>query len=152
MRVFSGRKEFDRAFPRPIVTVGNFDGLHQGHRAILDTVVRRAHDLAGQAVVYTFEPHPRKVLHPDRPLGLLTTPDQKRELLADVGVDGLIIEPFDRLILLTRYADYAAWANSRYWRPDPDPNASDALEKFRERRRITVDTVVYTTRLCVAPS
>jgi len=59
---------------------------------------------------------------------------------------------FDRLILLTRYADYAAWENSRFWRPEPDPNASDALEKFRERRQITVDTVVYTTRLGAAAS
>lgn len=56
---------------------------------------------------------------------------------------------FDRLILLTRYPDYAAWEKSRFWTPEPDPNASDALEKFRERREITVDTVVYTTRLGV---
>jgi hypothetical protein len=57
---------------------------------------------------------------------------------------------FDRLILLTRYPDYAAWEKSRFWTPEPDPNASGALEKFRERREITVDTVVYTTRLGVA--
>jgi hypothetical protein len=53
----------------------------------------------------------------------------------------------DRLILLTRYNDYAAWEASRYWRPDPNPTATEALERFRERRAITVDTVVYTTRL-----
>lgn len=53
----------------------------------------------------------------------------------------------DRLILLTRYNDHAAWEASRYWRPDPNPTATDALERFRERRAITVDTVVYTTRL-----
>ena len=57
---------------------------------------------------------------------------------------------YDRLVLLTRYPDYAPWANSRFWRPEPDPNAADALAKFRERREITVDTVVYTTRLAVA--
>jgi len=53
----------------------------------------------------------------------------------------------ERLILLTRYPDYAAWEQSRYWRPEPDPNAAGALQRFRERREITVDTVVYTTRL-----
>jgi len=53
----------------------------------------------------------------------------------------------DRLVLLTRYPDYAAWEASRFWRPDPDPKAADALARFRERRDITVDTVVYTTRL-----
>jgi hypothetical protein len=56
----------------------------------------------------------------------------------------------ERLILLTRYPDYAAWEKSRYWRPDPDPNAADALQRFRERRTITVDTVVYTTRLAAS--
>ncbi len=56
----------------------------------------------------------------------------------------------DRLILLTRYPDYAAWEASRFWRPDPDPKAADALARFRERREITVDTVVYTTRLATA--
>ena len=57
----------------------------------------------------------------------------------------------DRLILLTRYPDYAAWEASRFWRPDPDPKAADALARFRERREITVDTVVYTARL-VSPA
>ena len=58
----------------------------------------------------------------------------------------------ERLILLTRYPDYAAWENSRYWRPEPDPNAADALKRFRERREITVDTFVYTTRLAALPA
>ncbi len=79
---------------RAVLTAGNFDGLHVGHRAILDTVVRRAHDLRGEAVVYTFEPHPRKVLQPDSPPGLLTTLEQKTELLEEFGVDVLVVEPF----------------------------------------------------------
>jgi riboflavin kinase/FMN adenylyltransferase len=77
-----------------VLTVGNFDGLHVGHRVILERVVRRARDLQGEAVVYTFEPHPRKVLRPDVPLGLLTTLEQKTELLEEFGVDVLIVEPF----------------------------------------------------------
>jgi riboflavin kinase/FMN adenylyltransferase len=79
---------------RPVLTVGNFDGIHLGHRAILDTVVERAHVLDGQAVVYTFDPHPRKVLQPDRAPRLLTTLEQKLELLEKAGVDTVIIEPF----------------------------------------------------------
>jgi len=74
--------------------VGNFDGIHVGHRAILETVVRRAANLGGQAVVYTFDPHPRKVLLPDRAPQLLVTPDQKLELIRDAGVDAVIFEPF----------------------------------------------------------
>lgn len=60
------------------------------------TVVARARDLGGEAVVYTFEPHPRKVLRPDRPPQLLTTLDQKIELLQEMGIDIAIFEPFDR--------------------------------------------------------
>jgi riboflavin kinase/FMN adenylyltransferase len=77
-----------------VLTVGNFDGLHLGHRAILERVVRRARDLEGEAVVYTFDPHPRKVLQPEAPPGLLTTLEQKTELLEKFGVDVLIVEPF----------------------------------------------------------
>lgn len=79
-----------------MLTIGNFDGLHLGHRTMLKTVIERAHDLSGEAVVYTFEPHPRKVLYPERAPRLLTTFDQKRVLLEEIGVDVLIAEPFDR--------------------------------------------------------
>ncbi len=94
MRTVPGSGALEEALTRPIVTVGNFDGLHLGHRAILDVVVRRARDLAGDAVVYTFDPHPRKVLHPDRAPHLLTTLDQKLELLEEAGVDVVVVEPF----------------------------------------------------------
>jgi riboflavin kinase/FMN adenylyltransferase len=79
-----------------VVTVGNFDGLHVGHRAIIDTVVERARNLGGEAVVYTFDPHPRKVLQPGRAPSLLTTTEQKVELLTEAGVDTVIVEPFTR--------------------------------------------------------
>jgi riboflavin kinase/FMN adenylyltransferase len=78
------------------MTIGNFDGLHVGHRAIMKTVIGRARDLGGEAVVFTFDPHPRKVLHPERATRLLTTLDQKLELLEEMGIDVVIVEPFDR--------------------------------------------------------
>jgi riboflavin kinase/FMN adenylyltransferase len=77
-----------------VLTIGNFDGIHAGHRSILETVVRRAAALGGEAVVYTFEPHPRKVLQTGRAPGLLTTFEQKLELLEEAGVDVVIAEPF----------------------------------------------------------
>jgi riboflavin kinase/FMN adenylyltransferase len=89
-----GSAAIGRSLTRAVLTVGNFDGIHRGHRAILDTVVARAHDLAGEAVVYSFEPHPRKVLQPDRAPRLLTTLEQKLELLEEAGVDVTIVEPF----------------------------------------------------------
>lgn len=94
MRVVEGSEALAAPLPGSVVTVGNFDGLHVGHRAILDTVTSRAAFLAGPAVVYTFEPHPRKVLHPDRAPRLLTTLEQKLELLEAQGVDIVIVEPF----------------------------------------------------------
>lgn len=77
-----------------VLTVGNFDGLHRGHQAIMDVVRARAQALGGTAVVFTFEPHPRKVLQPDRAPGLLLTLDQKLELLEAAGMDLVILEPF----------------------------------------------------------
>lgn len=94
MRYVAGSDALDRPLRNPVVTVGNFDGLHRGHRAIMNIVVRRARELGGEAVVYTFEPHPRKILQPERAPGLLTTLDQKLELLEEVGVDVVVVEPF----------------------------------------------------------
>ncbi len=96
MRRYAGSAAIEVPLVRPVVTIGNFDGVHLGHRAILDTVVERAHAHGGQAVVYTFEPHPRKVLQPDRAPNLLTTLDQKLELLSGAGVEVAIVEPFSQ--------------------------------------------------------
>jgi riboflavin kinase/FMN adenylyltransferase len=62
LRTIAGSASIGAPLTRPILTIGNFDGIHLGHRAILDTVIERARALRGEAVVYTFEPHPRKVL------------------------------------------------------------------------------------------
>jgi riboflavin kinase/FMN adenylyltransferase len=94
LRVIPGAEAIDEPLVRPVLTVGNFDGIHLGHRAILETVVDRARALRGQAVVYTFEPHPRKVLQPERAPGLLITLEQKLELLEQAGVDAAVVEPF----------------------------------------------------------
>jgi len=94
LKVWKGSAEAAGSLVRPVVTVGNFDGIHLGHQAILRTVVARARALSGAAVVYTFDPHPRKVLRPDSAPGLLTTLDQKVELLESHDIDALIVEPF----------------------------------------------------------
>jgi riboflavin kinase/FMN adenylyltransferase len=81
---------------RGVVTVGNFDGLHVGHQEILRIATDRARARRGESAVYTFEPHPRKVLRPDAPPKLLTTLEQKLELIEAAAVDVAIVEPFDR--------------------------------------------------------
>ncbi len=95
LELFRGISDLTREFTRPVLTIGNFDGVHLGHQAILDLVVERARALEGESVLYTFEPHPRRVLQPDADLRLLDTFEQKVEILESLGLDAIIAEPFD---------------------------------------------------------
>jgi len=94
MQVLRGFDSLARPFPAPVVTVGNFDGVHLGHRAILDKVVAEARARHGTAVVLSFDPHPSRILAPERAPRLLTTPEQKFALLEAAGVDAVLITPF----------------------------------------------------------
>jgi riboflavin kinase/FMN adenylyltransferase len=94
LRVIRGSDAIGQPPTRPVLTVGNFDGLHLGHRAIMETVVERAVAHDGTAVVYTFEPHPRKVLRPELAPRLLTTLEQKLELLEAHGAEVVVVEEF----------------------------------------------------------
>ena len=89
-----GLPDRDHPLRRPIVAIGNFDGLHLGHQAIIARTVRRAREVDGTSVVVTFDPHPVTVLRPEAPLGLLTTLEQKVELLEGLGVDLVVALPF----------------------------------------------------------
>lgn len=95
MRVVAGSHTLRGPLRRGVITVGNFDGIHVGHQEILRIVTERARGRGGEAAVYTFEPHPRKVLYPARAPKLLTTLEQKLELLEAAGVDVTIVERFD---------------------------------------------------------
>lgn len=77
-----------------ILTVGNFDGLHRGHKRILRTVITRAREEGGTSVVVTFEPHPMKVLYPDKAPALIQTLAQKRDIMAHLGIEVLVEVPF----------------------------------------------------------
>jgi riboflavin kinase/FMN adenylyltransferase len=80
---------------RAVLTIGNFDGLHRGHQAITAIVRTRATELGGTAVLYTFDPHPRKIVQPETAPGMLLTLDQKLELIEAAGIDLVVLEPFD---------------------------------------------------------
>jgi riboflavin kinase/FMN adenylyltransferase len=79
-----------------VVTLGNFDGVHLGHQRIFRQVIQRAREFSGESIVYTFEPHPLKVLHPKRSISLITTYDERAKLVERLGVDVLLSAPFDR--------------------------------------------------------
>lgn len=80
------------------VAVGNFDGVHLGHQALLAAVVARARAVSGAAVALTFDPHPVRLLRPERAPSALLTFDQKVLLLAEAGVERLAVLPFDRAL------------------------------------------------------
>ncbi|GAB4439380.1 MAG: bifunctional riboflavin kinase/FAD synthetase [Chloroflexi bacterium OHK40] len=77
-----------------VLTMGKFDGLHLGHQQLVSTTVERANALGFLSAVLTWEPHPNKVLRPDQPLELLTSLEEKVELIGRLGPDLLIVAPF----------------------------------------------------------
>ncbi|MBO7069680.1 MAG: riboflavin biosynthesis protein RibF [Bacteroidales bacterium] len=80
-----------------IATIGFFDGVHLGHRRVIETLVSRARETGREAVVVTFWPHPRAVLQQDaRDLRLLTTLEEKKQMLQSLGVDRVEVLPFNR--------------------------------------------------------
>lgn len=79
-----------------VATVGSYDGVHRGHRVLLDEVIRRAKECGGESVVLTFEPHPRITLGNDEGLRLLSTFEEKCRLLERVGIDNVVVIPFDK--------------------------------------------------------
>lgn len=95
MRVFYGFEDLPH-FDHPAVTVGSYDGVHLGHRALIERLIAEARAAGGESIVVTFEPHPRIALGRAEGLRLLTTLDEKIALLEGVGVDNLIVIPFDR--------------------------------------------------------
>jgi riboflavin kinase/FMN adenylyltransferase len=85
-----------RAFRNAVVTLGNFDGVHLGHQKIFRQMIQTAREIRGQSVVYTFEPHPLKVLYPHQSIPLITSYEERAALVAALGVDVLVSAPFDR--------------------------------------------------------
>jgi riboflavin kinase/FMN adenylyltransferase len=83
-------------FKNAVLTVGTFDGVHEGHKAILHEVVRHAKSIGGESVLLTFEPHPRKLLFPDQPLGIITPLPEKLALIMETGIDHVVIVPFTK--------------------------------------------------------
>jgi riboflavin kinase / FMN adenylyltransferase len=80
----------------PVVTIGNFDGVHKGHQILFERVRKRAEALGGTSVVMTFEPHPIKVMSPKKLKPLITILEQKKELVTSQGIDVLILIRFTR--------------------------------------------------------
>lgn len=97
LKIYHSINEFEPV-KNAVVTIGTFDGVHLGHRKLIEKVREIADGIGGETVVLTFFPHPRMVLYPnEHGLELLNTIAEKKALLAEAGVDHLIIHPFDKL-------------------------------------------------------
>jgi len=81
-------------FKNAVITIGTFDGVHEGHKKIISALMNEAKAVEGESVIITFDPHPRKIVRPDETLQLINTLDEKVELLGKTGIDHIVIVPF----------------------------------------------------------
>jgi riboflavin kinase/FMN adenylyltransferase len=98
----------DDALRGAVVAIGNFDGVHRGHRAVIGTALARARALGRPAAVLTFEPHPRAFFNPGEPLFRLTDETAKLRLLALTGLDGAIVLTFDAALASLTAEEFVA--------------------------------------------
>ncbi|MFF1696813.1 bifunctional riboflavin kinase/FAD synthetase [Streptomyces sp. NPDC058257] len=94
MQRWRGLEDIPQDWGRSVVTIGSYDGVHRGHQLIIGRAVARARELGVPAVVVTFDPHPSEVVRPGSHPPLLAPHHRRAELMADLGVDALLILPF----------------------------------------------------------
>src|SRR5437588_1479336 len=94
MRIFHSPAEVPPDFGPSVVSIGNFDGVHIGHREIMRRVVALARERGLTPAVLTFDPHPARVLAPERAPKLITTVPQRLRRLADEGIQAALLVPF----------------------------------------------------------
>lgn len=96
MKIIRSLKDVDQPFKSAVVTIGNFDGVHLGHQALIHEVIDKAVSISGTSMAMTFEPHPIRVLNGGNHPPLITMLDQKIELIERMDLDVLVVIPFTR--------------------------------------------------------
>lgn len=110
MKVFNSIAEAAGKIQNAVVTTGSFDGVHIGHKIIIDRLNQIARDIGGESVLITFYPHPRKVLYPEqKDLKLINSQQEKEGLLRKAGLDNLIVIPFSLEFSKTSSHDFVKW-------------------------------------------
>ncbi|MEP9389041.1 bifunctional riboflavin kinase/FAD synthetase [Mesorhizobium sp. KR9-304] len=95
-RHLTGAEPLDATLRGGVVAIGNFDGVHRGHQAVLQRALEEAARRGVPVLALTFEPHPRKVFRPDVPIFILTPPAMKARLFGQLGFDAMVEQPFTR--------------------------------------------------------
>ncbi|MCS6819270.1 MAG: bifunctional riboflavin kinase/FAD synthetase [Chitinophagales bacterium] len=117
MRVFRSLSHLP-SFKNAVITIGTFDGVHQGHQQIIKRINTLAQEYEGESIIVTFDPHPRLVINPaDSSLKLLNTLDEKIFLLKKYGVHNVVITPFSRSFSEQSAEDYIEFFLVRNFRP-----------------------------------
>ena len=110
MRVFRSLNEIPAGFGPTVVAIGNFDGVHRGHQAIIENLRSCAERLGAKSVALTFDPHPVRVLRPEQAPRLITPLPQRLELLAATGLDATVVIPFTEEFSRLSARDFAQQA------------------------------------------
>ncbi|MGC8782660.1 MAG: riboflavin kinase, partial [Anaerolineae bacterium] len=105
MEIYRGFPDLTPAAGEPLpaaqgvfLTIGNFDGVHRGHQALVSAMTEAAHAAGSRAGLLTFDPHPLAVLQPDLPIASLTSTEERADLLAALGLDFMLVLPFSRQV------------------------------------------------------
>ena len=106
MKIIRGLPEKEREYKNPVLTLGNFDGVHLGHQEIFKKIVNRAKEIGGTSIAITFDPHPLKILAPEKCPSLITNFKEKAEILESLQVDILFSIPFSRKFSDLNAADF----------------------------------------------
>ena len=96
MEIIRGLEALNKSYPNTVLTIGNFDGVHLGHQKIILEVLKRSEEIKGTSMAVTFEPHPMKVLAPEREIRILTTLEEKAKLIEEMGVNVLLCINFNK--------------------------------------------------------
>ena len=107
MQIIRSLNQMGQPLRNPVLTIGNFDGVHEGHKVLFRRVRERAGDLQGQSAVMTFEPHPIRVMKPGNGPPLITLTGQKLELIGKEGIDVILCLPFTKDFAAISAEDFA---------------------------------------------
>ncbi len=106
MKIYHNLPEHKNLFKNPVVTIGNFDGVHLGHRKIFSALLGVSSKESGDPVVITFSTHPRKILNPEMQMRILTTTEEKVNAIYNFGIPNIILLNFTRQMAMMSASDF----------------------------------------------